>query len=77
MFPYFLIQTSRYIIDDDVNGAQLNIDNNRIPFEDDILISSEQSTGPKDKNAIVSPDDSLRWPNAQIPYVISADYSIV
>jgi len=54
----------------------LHIDNNRIPFEDDILIS-EQSTDPKNKNAIVSPDDSLRWPNAQIPYVISADYSNV
>ena len=28
------------------------------------------------KNGIVSPTGSYRWPNAIIPYVISADYSI-
>ena len=29
-----------------------------------------------DKNAIVSPNGALRWPNAQIPYVISVEYCI-
>jgi hypothetical protein len=53
------------------------INNNRIPFEDDILIPAQQSTsGATDRNAIISRDGFLRWPNAQIPYVISADYSI-
>ena len=43
-------------------------------YQGDIKLEDEKGGG-TERNGIVSPTGSYRWPNAQIPYVISTDYS--
>ena len=43
-------------------------------FRDDIVMA-KINAAKTSRDAVVSPDGSMRWPNATVPYTISNEYS--